>query len=279
MNRHLARTIRSMLVQLDGTASSAARLALARQLARGADATLSAMFVASSQWAPTLSLSDSPGEPLQTAERAAAGRAQALFNDAAASGPPAMQWLEHPGVEAVEAFRKAALYADLLVLGQRDATAPSGLASEAGFVESTLIGTGRPAIIVPRTGQHEDVGHVVLIGWRDTPQAVHAVSAALPWLQSAREVHVLEAGASPQLADGASGIEGHLHRHGIHCVVHADRRSDTNAGEALLSLAGTIGADLLVMGCYGHSRARELVLGGATRAVLERAALPVLMAH
>lgn len=281
MNRYLAQAIRCVLVQLDGTPSSMSRLALARQVALRADARLFAMFVASPpQWPPQLALSETPGEPLKTVDRAAFGRARSLFDNAAAAGGPAMLWLDSNGVDAVQAFRRAAMYADLLVLGQHDGTAGSGLATEPGFAESTLIDTGRPALIVPRTGHFDDIGQDVLVGWTSAPQAVRALGAALPWLRAARQVHVLEAAsASSQSDDNELSIAQHLRRHAIQCTLHHDRRSDANAGETLLSLAGEVDADLLVMGCYGHSRARELVLGGATRTVLEAARLPVLMTH
>jgi nucleotide-binding universal stress UspA family protein len=78
---------------------------------------------------------------------------------------------------------------------------------------------------------------------------------------------------------GTSALERWLRRSGVKAPIHIHGLAGTGIGEALLSLATDTDADLLVMGCYGHSRARELVLGGVTRTVLREMTLPVLMAH
>jgi nucleotide-binding universal stress UspA family protein len=74
-------------------------------------------------------------------------------------------------------------------------------------------------------------------------------------------------------------VRDYLQLHGISKIHEQRRLSERNSGEDLLSLAADCGADMIVMGCYGHSRARELVLGGATRTVLDSMTVPVLMAH
>ena len=84
--------------------------------------------------------------------------------------------------------------------------------------------------------------------------------------------------AAPHHA-GDPDIVQYLHLHGIVSTLHPDHASLTDAGEVLLSFASAVGANRLVMGCYGHHRARELVLGGASRTVLRAMTLPVLMAH
>ena len=84
-------------------------------------------------------------------------------------------------------------------------------------------------------------------------------------------------GAPPAAADS---LEGYLRLHGVAAPIQRHGAvASSSAGDGLLSLAADVGADLLVMGCYGHSRARELVLGGASRTVLKSMTLPVLMAH
>jgi nucleotide-binding universal stress UspA family protein len=99
-------------------------------------------------------------------------------------------------------------------------------------------------------------------------------------MQGARSVHVLLARWTDDDDPDGLNIERYLRCHGIDAVLHADAGHGADAaGDALLALARDVSADLLVMGCYGHSRARELVLGGATRTVLQSMMLPVLMAH
>ena len=269
-------TIRSVLLHLDATPSSATWLEFACRLARRHEAALSAMFVAPPSQGPVkLASCEGPMALPRPIDWAAMDRTKSLFDNACADGGPKMRWLESTGADTVEAFCRQALYADLLVLGQHDPAA-----ALPGFLESVLIGTDKPALILPFAGRFETISRDVLIGWNATPQAARAVTAALPWLRRARRVHVLEAECEPaQHHTGELDIAQYLQFHGIVPALHRHRTSPTDAGEFLLSFASEVGADLLVMGCYGHSRARELMLGGASRSVLKSMTLPVLMAH
>ena len=283
MTRDIAvSSIRSVLMHLDATAASVARLEFARNLALRHEATLSAMFVAAPMHRPLqTALSESPAALLQWVDWAAVERTKSRFNDALGECGAGMRWLENDGADGVAAFCRQALYADLLVLGQHDAASTSsGASAPTGFVESVLIASGKPALILPLAGGHETVGHDVLIGWNATPQAARAVTAALPWLRGARSVHVLEAtDEAAQDKLGELDIAQYLQFHGITPVRHRHRAAPADAGRALLSVAQEVAADLLVMGCYGRGRTRELVLGGASRTVLQEMTLPVLMAH
>ena len=140
--------------------------------------------------------------------------------------------------------------------------------------------SGKPALILPLAGDFGAPDRDVLIGWNATPQAARAVTAALPWLHIARRVQVLEfAGTPAPHPAGDLDIVQYLRLHGIESTLHRDHAAPIDAGEVLLSFPSAIGANLLVMGCYGHHRTRELVLGGASRTVLGAMTLPVLMAH
>lgn len=271
--------IRSVLLQLDATPRSAARLEFGRRIAHHHDAALAAMFVVSPSQAPaTQAPFDTPSALLQQLDRDDIDRMTSWFDDGCARSGHPVRWLTAAG-SAVGAFCGQALYADLLVLGQHDPSSESA-AVAAGFVESVVMATGKPALILPLTGAFGAPERDVLIGWNATPQAARAVTAALPWLRIARSVHVLEATAdAPPRRAGDLDIAHYLHLHGIVFTPHRDHTSPTDAGKVLLSLADAVGADLLVMGCYGHHRAREFVLGGASRTVLKSMTLPVLMAH
>ena len=273
-------TIRSVLLQLDATPTSAARLEFARSVALRQEAALSAMFVVPPSAGPArLASSEGPSGLMQQMDRDDIDRTTSLFDDALAEGRLPMRWLASEG-DAVETFCRQALYADLLVLGQHNPSTGLSDTVPANFVESVVMATGKPALILPFTGKFGAPDRDVLIGWNATPQAARAVTAALPWLRTARRVHVLEAiEDAAQHHVGDLDIAHYLHLHGIVSTPHRDHASPTDAGEVLLSFARAVGADLLVMGCYGHLRAREFVLGGASRTVLKRMALPVLMVH
>lgn len=277
-------TIRSVLLHLDATPASAARLEFARNFALRHQADLSAVFVDWPARRPVhVAHAERPATLPQPMELAAANGAKSLFDKAQADGGPPIRWLESSSADPVEAFcRQAlqALHANLLVLGQHDPSAVVSGCAPTGFLESVLIATDKPALILPYEGKFDTAGRNVVIGWNATPEAARAITAALPWLRSAHHVHVLEAvDESEQHHIGDLDIAQYLQSHGIAATLHRHRSSLTDVGGVLLSLASEIGADLLVMACYRHSRLRELMLGGASRSVLQTMTLPVLIAH
>jgi nucleotide-binding universal stress UspA family protein len=125
------------------------------------------------------------------------------------------------------------------------------------------------------------VGRRALIAWNGRREAARAVHDALPLLTDAEQTVVLTVGAEPSdaEADPAAEILRHLGRHDLPVRAAHEVETDLDIADILLNRAAESGADLLVMGAYGHSRLREFVLGGATRSILRQMTLPVLMAH
>jgi nucleotide-binding universal stress UspA family protein len=121
----------------------------------------------------------------------------------------------------------------------------------------------------------------VLVAWKPSAQAARAVAAAVPLLRSAREVHLVSWGAddAPACQGEALDIDGYLRRQGVSATSHRESAAGDDIGELMLSKAADVGADLLVMGCYAHSRVREVVMGGATRVVLQSMTVPVFASH
>jgi nucleotide-binding universal stress UspA family protein len=123
----------------------------------------------------------------------------------------------------------------------------------------------------------------VLIGWNASREATRAVSDAMPLLSAADVVTVLtiDAREGPDAHGELPGadISLHLTRHGVKAEIERTVSAGIPVGDVLLSRAADLGADLLVIGAYGHSRVRELLLGGATRSILHSMTLPVLMSH
>ena len=183
--------------------------------------------------------------------------------------------------DAITALNVSARYADLLVIGHSEDTAMGwfdGAASKHVALES-----GRPALVVPHHAEGATLGQRILVAWNGSREAVRAVHDALPLLKHADLVQV--AVINPQFGYGQHGaIPGadiclHLARHGIHAEAFVGHADGQTVGPALREQARAIGADLVVMGAYGHSRFRELVLGGVTRYLLEHLHVPMLMAH
>jgi nucleotide-binding universal stress UspA family protein len=149
--------------------------------------------------------------------------------------------------------------------------------------EQVALASGRPVLIVPYAGHFDNVGRRVLIAWNATREAARAVSDAMPLLTSAELVTVLT--IDPREGPHGHGelpgadIALHLARHGVKAQIERTVSAGMPVGEVLLSRVADLGADLIVMGAYGHSRAREVLLGGATRSVLRSMTVPVLMSH
>lgn len=274
-------TLRSILVHLDGTARAEARLQLAHRLAAVHRGALTALFAVSPRVLAVLPMMGGlPPMPMGgEIDPDHRERALALFEHLLLQHPTRCDWRELRGEPVVERFVQRALTCDLMVLGQRDARDASGFDVPADFVEAVMLGSGKPALIVPLSGSASPQPERVLVAWRATRESAHALSTALPLLQSAKEVHLVAAADPDDPVPPMSALRTFLRMHGIERMHEHHAPHDGHVGEALLALAARVDAGLLVMGAYGHSRARELVLGGATRTVLASATVPVWMAH
>ncbi len=183
--------------------------------------------------------------------------------------------------DAAEVVVEHARYADLTITGQvNPESPPAGGAS--GLPERLALTSGRPVLIIPYVGRYETIGSHVLVAWNRTREAVRAVHDALPILQKAKRVTVLS--INPEQGEPSSSLPGadvalHLARHGVRVETSHTVAKDIAVGSAILSRTSDLGADLIVMGCYGRSRFSELILGGASREILGHMTVPVLMSH
>lgn len=169
-------------------------------------------------------------------------------------------------------------YADLTIVGQPDPKA-SGACLDPGDV---ILAAGAPVMIVPHIGAPSTTAEKVVIAWNASRESARAVRDAMPLLEKATSVEVVC--FQPKETSGHGELPGadialHLSRHNIDVSVQILEGDGIDVGNAMLSHIADRGADLLVMGGYGHSRLREAVLGGATRTVLQSMTVPVLMAH
>lgn len=148
--------------------------------------------------------------------------------------------------------------------------------------EAVLFHSGRACLFVPPGGTPPSDYDTIFVAWKNTREAARAVSEAMPFLRRASQVVVgivEEEGASEQFGiEPGADIGRYLSRHGVSAEIKLIA-GWVYAGEALLNEAQRTGAQMVVMGGYGHSRFREWVLGGATRHLLTHASVPVLIAH
>ena len=278
-------TYKTIVVHLDAGARRSERLAHACMLAARFDAHLVALFALMPLPVP-FSFGGTAGEIIEVEARwrdAAAAEARAEFEKtAAAHGVTRVEWRASQ-YEPLRAMLVSARYADLLLLGQRESAArASADRAPPDFVEDTVLGAGRPALVVPYTGRFTRLGERVLLAWNAGREAARAVTDALPILQRARHVEVVafdprKNGSDHGQQPGAD-IALYLARHGVKATA-GRQDAGIDVGEQILSRAADSDADLIVMGAYGHSRTRELVLGGATRTVLQAMTVPVLFSH
>ena len=178
---------------------------------------------------------------------------------------------------AAKEIVEQAYSADLVVVSQEDPD-PFGMRSD--IPSSVVFGSGRPVIILPRNGAEtltDGVIRRVTIAWNRSKEAARAVFDAMPVLQHAEQVTVM--GIDPPYATFGDELGATLARHGVPVEVKAVAREGRSIGEAIAAEADANNADLIVMGCYGHSAFRESLFGGATYDVLEDMKRPVLMAH
>jgi nucleotide-binding universal stress UspA family protein len=175
-----------------------------------------------------------------------------------------------------------ARYADLLIVGQPDPDdTASGLMAETR-AEQLVLSSGRPVLAVPYAGRFEMVGRRVLVAWKPGREATRAVHDALPFLVGAEAVTVLAVDPQGDHGHGeepGADIARHLARHGVKVEVERTISGEVSVGDVILSRAADLGTDLIVMGAYGHSRFRELALGGVTRELLRHMTVPVLLSH
>jgi nucleotide-binding universal stress UspA family protein len=283
--------IKDILVQIDSSNGNEARLNLAIELARRHGANLIGLCVFDIGLLPSAGFRIFDPEDcltiLQFQEQlrddglAIAAKLEEDFNERLRREAIRGEWRLVEG-EAVTIVGLHARYVDLAVLGQQDPddTRVSGWTT---VLEVALLTSGRPILVVPYAGNLSDVGRRVLIGWDGGREAARAVHDALPLLSKAEVVTVLA--IDPRYGNDDYGnepgadISRHLARHGVPVTAKKTSSEGLDAADILLNYASDLGCDLIVIGGYGHSRMREIVLGGVTRGLLQHATVPVLMSH
>jgi nucleotide-binding universal stress UspA family protein len=276
-------SLKDLLVHVGTDPACPSRIDVAARLAAWHDAHLTGLHVMAALPLPGYIEAELP-RPVHDLRarqlREEAERAREVF-DAGVRGAGASR-IEWRAVEGtiLRSTRLHGRYADLVVVGQGiDVDDPTG--DLGALPEELALSMGRPVLVVPRYGTFPAIGDHVLVGWNGSREAARAVNDALPLLRRAQKVTVLSVNPADRPDERIPGadITLHLARHGVDAAAAQTRGEDISVGDMLLSHAADVGADLLVIGAYGHSRLREMVLGGVTRQLLQHMTVPVLMSH
>jgi nucleotide-binding universal stress UspA family protein len=275
---------KTIAVHLDTSRRAHARLEIALRLAKQFDAHLTGLFAVFSPDPRSLYVMAGTASYYATHEQLRAERRGALdrlfhaeLNRAGVAG----EWITLDEPANLSAPRVARC-ADLIVAGQDDPEDPESYVGNA-FPENLVLTSGRPVLLVPYATSVVQPGGNVVICWDCSREATRAVHDALPFMHGAQRVTILSVnGARGETAahTRAVDIARIVSRHGVRVEVKdVETGPDASIGDTLLSETADLGADLLVMGAYGHSRWQELVMGGASRTVLQSMTVPVLMSH
>jgi nucleotide-binding universal stress UspA family protein len=169
--------------------------------------------------------------------------------------------------------------ADLIVI----ARAERHDAARRALLEDVLFKSGRPVLVTPSRPLRPRHWKRLFVAWNATAEATHAVAAAMPLLRGASEAAVATVDAKPSRSGHGEApgheLAAHLAKHGVRVHVRNVDSAGRSDSKALLDEAAAFDADVIVMGAYGHSRAREFLFGGATRDLLESSPIPLFMAH
>ncbi len=276
-------TIATVMVCLALDQSNQARLEIAGQLAEQVGAGL--IGIAAAQFAPPLYFTD--GEQAQTlidqgeaSIRHRLKELEAQFRQATRNRAGFVEWrgaLDFPA----RFILKEARAADIIVSGGHSPAFSDAFALASP--KDLVMQTGRPLLVVPDQAEWLDL-RSVLVAWKDTAEARRAVADSLPLLRLAKEVTVAEI---LEESDGRAAVERRisdvvawLARHDVAATQRVgETKGEGGSAAALDEIAGAVGAGLIVAGAYGHSRFRELILGGVTQHLITQSARCVLLSH
>lgn len=273
--------LKDILVVIDEGQATAARLSYCASLAQRHDAHITGVFAVPHPDVPGYVMAQMPEEVRRSqaeAARARTAEARAAFESAMAAADLSgrSEWRSTAG-EPTSSIAMMGRYSDLIAIGQTEAETPDYPTVDPAEL---VLSSGRPVLVIPYAFRANGIGKHVLVAWNGSREAARAVSDAMPILEAAARVSVLAVDPGGALGDApGADIALHLARHGITVDASQMESQGLDASDILLNRVADLSVDMIVMGGYGRSRLRELVLGGVTRDILHHMTVPVLMSH
>jgi nucleotide-binding universal stress UspA family protein len=273
-------TLKTILLQLTDNSANDNSIDVAVSLAKKHDAYINAIYAIAPVHTPAAFMGYVPPEFIEQSRQQADADAVKMitqFSSVANNSGVSFNASKTEGYP-LDALSNAALSCDLLVCGQVD---PDGTSKDIAhnLVGDLVVTSPAPVLVTPYIGSYTDFGKHILVGWNATRESSRAIHAALPFLKSAEKVTLLSVNPTSDQTAADSAIRDYLTRHGVTATLNTGQWQDVSAGNALLDSLVDLNADMIVMGAYGHSRIREMILGGVTQEILEQMTAPVLFAH
>lgn len=274
-------SLRDILVYVNETENARLRIEAAVALAMDHDAHLTGIGVRMPVDTPTYALAAIPADVLADVEKretVALAGAKVVFDSYVkhAGWSERSSWVEDTG-GVVDTVSQNARFADLTVVGQQPALELRD--SYIDLPDEFVLHSGRPVLVIPEIGVTRPIGKRVVVAWNGSREAARAVADAMPILERAEAVDILSIEIKDVGELQGLDVAHHLARHGVKASVKRSVANNIEASDVLLNFVADESMDLIVMGAYGHSRMREVILGGMTRDVLTHMTVPVLMSH
>jgi nucleotide-binding universal stress UspA family protein len=277
-------TYRSILVQVDNSTAAKTRIAAAVALAVKFNSALTGVFL-KSELVPNYVLGEGIALPSENVERWLEERSEEtgkamlatrrMFDEAVRATSVPFHWLDINGDGPADLVACARRH-DLAVLPPQ----MKALFSEQAIAAAEVgMASGGPVLVLKHGGYPSDFGRKILVAWKDSRESARALRDAWPFLSRAEEIHFLTVSRDGE-TELDELLQRHLHAHGCKAAkLVVDRNDEAPVADLIRRQVGIVGADLVVLGLYGHSRLREMVLGGVSRDLLHDIPMPLLISH
>lgn len=265
--------IRDILVHLDNSAASVARLDVAIAYARKHDARLRGLYLITHFFY----------EPRAIGEKADSDKAEQLFTNRTSEAGIASEWVFQDcsvmGSNVSDLITMYAYYTDLIVLGQANLSAPV-INVPTDLVERVILSSGRPVLVVPYSGTFPVAGDRIMIAWKAGRESIRALNDALPLMHKAHSVVIVEGIKGNETSDSSlEPVKEFLLKHNINVTLDSISSGNFPIGDMLLNNVCEKKIDLLVMGAFAPNRRGKLELSPVAQHVLKHLTAPVLMSH
>jgi len=275
--------IKEVLVYTFGNQSHDSAIRAAAMFSANHKARLTGLFVKPDAVTYSVSYGDYPLSLAETLYELQAGyceKIKASFERIVGNYDIHSEWHQ---TDEYEKKPRPEFYSDVIFVRQPDKES-SVIFNDTDFVDDLITDTGLPTVVVPNHWSAENFAQLPVLGWKETREAVSAVRHALPIMRDAIDVDIVtvtrETKPDEELVEGIE-ISDYLNKHKVKTRYFAERmtQADHSEAETLLRHVENRDRDLIIIGGYGHSRFREIILGGMTRSLIKKSSVPVLLSH